>query len=157
VEVKKLNVAAFKDVGINPFDDARIMFVIVLGVALACALCAVGEVRRLMGVVSAIGAVTRGETPNVVHISGFTQIGLVVGSFFAPPVGLLVGILFKFSKDEDTRGIGSLMIYASLLSAAILLINWIWSMAAAHMPTKAGPEPKGGGEDESAALWRMFV
>lgn len=156
VEVKKLNVAAFKAVGINPFEDPRIVFVMISGVALACLLCVLGEVRRLMWVQSAISAVTRGETPNVVHISVFTQIGLIMGAFFAPPVGLILGILFKFSKDDDTRAIGSLMIWASLLSAAILLVNWIWSMASHSLPSKSAPAPKTGGDDESA-VYRLFV
>lgn len=156
-EVKKLNVAAFKAVGINPFEDQRIMFVIVAGIALACLLCVIGEVRRLMWVNSAIGAVTRNETPNVVHISVFTQIGLIMGAFFAPPIGLILGILFKLSKDDDTRAMGSLMVWASLLSTAILLVNWIWSLASSSLPTKSAPAPKVGGEDETSLLWRMFA
>ncbi len=154
--VKELDVAAFKAVGLNPFEDPRIVFVMLAGVALACLLCVIGETRRLWGMCVAIAAVNRGETPNVVHISVFTQIGLIIGSFFAPPAGLILGVMFKLSKDEDTRAIGSLMIYAALLSGAILVVNAIWSAAATHMPTKAAPETKGGGGD-GASLWQMFA
>jgi len=151
--VKTLTVAEFKKMGIDIFDDKRVLFVMASGVALACFLCVVGEARRFWWMCSAIAAVKRGETPLVVHLSVFTQIGLTIGAFFAPPVGLLMGIMFKLSKDEDTRAIGSLMIYASLLSGAIIIVNWIWSAAAAHMPQKAAPS---GGKDESV-LWRMFA
>ncbi|MBU0609323.1 MAG: zinc ribbon domain-containing protein [Armatimonadetes bacterium] len=154
--VKSLSVAEFKKLGIDVFSDPRVMFVLAAGVALACTLCVIGEARRLWGTCTAIAAVSRSETPNVVHISVFTQIGLIVGAFCAPPVGLILGIIFKFSKDEDTRSIGSLMIYASLLAAAILVVNWIWSLASASLPAKSAPAIKGGG-DEGVALWRLIA
>ena len=153
--VKDLSVAEFKKLGIDVFSDPRVMFVLAGGVALACALCVIGEARRLWATCTAIAAVSRGDTPNVVHLSVFTQIGLIVGAFCAPPVGLILGIMFKFSKDDDTRSIGSLMIYASLLAIAILLVNWIWSLASASLPSKGAPAIKGG--DEGAGLWRPFA
>lgn len=150
--LKTLNVAEFKALGLNVFSDERVMFIVTAGVALAALLCIIGEVKRLIGTNQAIAYVAAGETPNVVHISAFTQIGLIVGSFFAPPVGLILGILFKFSKDQDTRAIGSLMIYASLLAIAIIAVNWIWSLASQSLQSRPAPKKE---VDDAACLLRL--
>lgn len=124
-----LSVAGFKELGANVTSDPRIVAICALGVAVAAVLCILGEIRRLMATNAAIMLVDAGETPNIVHLSVFTQIGLLLGSFFIPPFGLICGIMFKFSKDSDTKSIGSLMIYASLLAIAIILMNWIWQLS----------------------------
>jgi len=154
--LKELSVAEFKKLGLNVFDDQRIMFVICAGLALGCFLCIIGEVRRLFGINAAISAVAAGETHNVVHLSAFTQIGLIIASFFAPPAGLTLGIIFKLSKDDDTRAVGSLMIYASLLSAAILIVNWIWSLASTSLQQHR-PAPAGGRDDNTSWLWQRWA
>lgn len=153
--IKTLSVAEFKALGLNVFSDERIMFIVTAGLALAGLLCVIGEVKRLLGTNSAIAYVAAGETPNVVHISAFTQMGLIIGSFFAPPLGLIMGILFKFSKDQDTRAIGSLMIYASLLSIAIIVVNWIWSLASQSLQQNR-PAPKAEAND-TACLLRLLA
>lgn len=124
-----LSVAEFKQMGANVTSDPRVMAICAIGIALAGLLCIVGEIRRLMATNDAIMLVDAGETPNIVHLSIYTQIGLLIAAFFLPPFGLLCGIMFKFSKDSDTRSIGSLMIYASLLAIAIILMNWIWELS----------------------------
>ncbi len=156
-EIKKLNFAAFKAAGLNVFSDPRIMFVIFAGLALACLLGVLGEILRLWSISAAIAAVKRGEIPNVVQLSAFTEIGLVLGAFLAPPAGLILGLIFKFSKDEDTRAIGSVMIYAALLCAAFLIFNLLWNLAAAHMPAPKAPAPGTDEIDKEAMLLRLLA
>lgn len=136
---KSLNVNAIKALGLNVYADPRIMFLTTAALALAGLLCIVGEVKRLIGTNIAIACVAAGETPNVVHISSFTQIGLLLAAFFAAPLGLILGILFKFSRDEDTRTIGGLMIYAAVAAIGLLVLNWVWSLASSIQPKQKTP------------------
>lgn len=152
--LKSLSVAAFKEMGLDVVSDPRIVALSCLCLAVAGLLCVIGELRRLLDTNTAIKLVAAGETPNIVHLSTFTQIGLLIASFFAPPFGLICGIMFKFSKDPDTKNIGSLMIYASLLAVAIVLMNWIWAASSAM---KTNLAPKGGKGDEGAWLLGRFV
>lgn len=133
--IKTLTYAQFKALGFGLFSDPRIMFIVCAGLALAAFLCLVGEGLRLWAVSAAITAVARGQVPNVVGVAVFTMIGLVIAAFFCPPVGLIMGILFKLSKDQDTNSLGSMMIYAAILAAAIVVVNTIWNLAAAHLKT----------------------
>jgi hypothetical protein len=143
--LKSLNVAEFKQLGFGIFDDPRVIAIMAVGLAVAGFLCFIGEIRRLLDTNSAIKLVEVGATPNVVHLSAFTQIGLLLLAFFAWPVGLIAGILFKFSKDADTKAIGGLMIYASLLAVGIMLVNGVWGMAAKAIPTQGAPAKGEGG------------
>lgn len=151
--IKTLNAAEFKKLGLDVVSDPRIMFIAAACLTLAGVLCLIGEMRRLMATNSAIRAVAAGETPNVVRLSVFTQIGLLVAAFFLPPAGLVLGILFKFSKDSETRNIGSLMIWASLLCIAIVLFNWIWSIASTAMQNKLPQKTK----IETSWLWSRLA
>lgn len=139
--LKSLSVKEIKDLGLNVFSDPRIMFLTTAFLALAGLLCIIGEVKRLLGTNCAIACVDAGETPNLIHISSFTQAGLLIASFFAAPLGLILGLVFKFSKDPDTRTIGGLMIYVSVAAIGLLLVNWLWSLAAQFAPQpKAAPK-----------------
>lgn len=140
--IKSLSVAAFKKLGADVGSDPRILAVCCLCLALAGLLCLIGEIRRLLATNEAIRYVEAGETPNLVHLSVFTQIGLLLAAFFLPPFGLICGIMFKFSHDSDTKNMGSLMIYASLLAIAIVLMNWIWAASSA-MKSNMAPKEKG--------------
>lgn len=152
--IKTLTYAQFKALGFNLFTDPRVMFIVCAGLALAAFLCLIGEALRLWAVSAAITAVARGQVPNVVGVAIFTMIGLVIAAFFCPPLGLITGILFKLSKDQDTNSLGSMMIYASLLAAAVVIVNTIWNLAAAHL--KAPPAAKLAPAVSLPAPWRAI-
>jgi len=130
--------------GLDVVSDPRIVAISCLCLAVAGLLCVIGEIRRLLNTNAAIKLVAAGETPNIIHLSSFTQIGLLIAAFFAPPFGLFCGIVFKFSKDSDTKNIGSLMIYASLLAVAVVLMNWIWAASSAAQKNLAPKATKEG-------------
>lgn len=151
--LKTLTYAQFKALGFGLFSDPRIMFIICAGLALAAFLCLVGEGLRLWAVSAAITAVARGEVPNVVGVAVFTMVGLVMAAFFCPPLGLVMGILFKLSKDQDTSSLGSMMIYAAVLAAAVVIVNTIWNLAAANL--KTAPPAKSAPAASLALPWRF--
>lgn len=137
--LKGLNYAGFKALGFNLTSDPRVMFLLAGGLALAGLLCFVGEVLRLWAICSAIAAVGRGEVPNVVGIAVFTLVGLVLASFLLPPLGVIMGVMFKLSKDHDTSALGSLMVYAGLAALAVLVVNTIWGLAGDKLKPAAAP------------------
>ena len=149
--LKSLSVAEFKKLGADVASDPRVLAVCCICLALAGLLCLIGEIRRLLATNEAIRYVEAGETPNIIHLSIYTQIGLLLAAFFAPPFGLICGIVFKFSHDGDTKSMGSLMVYASLLGIAIVLINWIWAASSA---AKGNLTPKG--TDTSCLPFRLI-
>lgn len=151
--VKTLNYGEFKALGFNLTSDPRVMFIALAGLAVAGFLCFVGEVIRLWAMCAAISAVARDEVPNVVGIAIFTVIGLVMAAFFCPPLGLIMGIMFKLSKDPDTSSLGGLMVYASLAAAAIVIMNAIWSLAG----EKLKPAPAKGGATTSLSCLRLLA
>lgn len=140
--IKSLSVAQFKALGLDVISDPRVAAVCTLALALAALLCLIGEIRRLLATNEAIRYVEAGETPNIIHISVFTQIGLLLAAFFLPPFGLICGIMFKFSHDADTKSMGSLMIYASLLAIAIVLMNAIWKVSSDYKPNSTPAKGK---------------
>lgn len=135
--LKSLNLNEIRGLGLNVFSDARIMLIVTLMLTLAAILCAVGEVLRFLATNSAIAAVDAGETPDIVGMTVLTQAGLLVAAAFCPPVGIILGIFLRFSKDPDTRGVASSMIWVALAAAALVVVNWVWSLAATALQNNA--------------------
>jgi hypothetical protein len=146
--LKTLTYGQFKALGFGVVGEPRVTAIICAGLALAAFLCFIGEALRLLAVSSAIAAVSRNEIPNVVGIAGSTMVGLVIAAFFCPPLGIIVGVLLKLSKDPDTSSLGTTMIYAGLLSAGVVVVNTIWNLAGANLKTATPAK-------EPAVSWLM--
>jgi hypothetical protein len=141
VGLKSLTLTEIRGLGLNLIVDPRLMLIVTFMLSLAALLCALGEVLRLLATNTAIAAVDAGETPNIVGMTAPTQAGLMIGAVFAPPAGIILGIFLRFSKDPDTRGVASQMIWAGLIAAALVLVNWGWSLAATALQNSAPKAP----------------
>ena len=117
------------------------LLTILLG--LAGLLCAVGQIRRLVQAQQAVNQVKRGERPVLVGISQLTWVGLLIASFVAPPLGIILGIIFMLSKDEPTRALGGQMIRSAILAIVIVIAHLIWN-AIAEFASRQAPVPTAG-------------
>ena len=97
---------------------------------LAGLLCAVGQTHRIVRAQRAIAQVKRAERPDLVGISSLTWYGLLIASFVCPPLGIILGIVFKFGQDDDTRALGGSMIKSALIAIAVVAGHLIWNAVA---------------------------
>jgi hypothetical protein len=78
----------------------------------------------------AIEDVRFGGRPTVVGIPSWTAAGLIIAGFVVPPLGIIVGIILKLSKDPDTRDLGTRVLMAGGAAIALFVVNELWGMAA---------------------------
>ncbi len=121
------------------FADNRVLALILGGTGLAGIAIGIGVLWRGIGAMRAVKEVRAGEKPTIVALNPFLQIGLLLLAIFCPPLGLIVGILLKFSDDSDIRGFAQLIIYAALLVIAILVGNMLWGLAENFKATHVAP------------------
>lgn len=111
------------------FTDERLLAIIVTGLGLAGIMCTAGLIRRGIMAGRAIQEVKRGEKPTIVSLSWFTYYGLLLVAVFCPPLGLILGILLKFSSDQDIKNTGGTMIIISLVVVAVVVVNALLGLA----------------------------
>lgn len=126
-ELGTLRVGEFRQWAI--LTDPRLVTIILTGLGLAGTMCTAGLVRRGMMASRAIGEVKRGEKPTIVSLSWLTYYGLLLVAVFCPPLGLLLGILLKFSADEDIKNMAGTMIIISLVVMAVFGANALLGLA----------------------------
>ncbi len=118
--------------------------IVILGLSLSSLLCAVGQTFRAVIAQRSIKAVERGEKPEVVYIHSATRSGMTLASVFCPPAGFICGLLMRlFGRDEDTKSLGGTMLLASVAVVGILLINFLWGLAAGLKPAPEKTAPGG--------------
>ncbi len=110
--------------------DPAVVFVMTGGLSLAGYLCGVGELLRFITARRAISAVKAGQVPDVVALTALTRVGLLVVAAVLPPLGIVLGIVFKLTKSTDLKDLGGQMVYLSLLVAAVVVVAVLWDMMA---------------------------
>jgi hypothetical protein len=146
--------AGWKDLSMAKLRHGDALFgesfvsLLALGLALSSFLCLIGQTFRALIAHKSITAVARGAKPEVVYIHPATRFGLVLASLCFPPAGLLFGLLMRmFGRDEDTKSLGGTMLTASLAVMGILVLNFLWGLAAGLKPA---PEKTAPGDTEKA-------
>jgi len=134
--------------GFGMYGDEAFISILVLLTGLAGLLCAVGQVRRFTLAGRAIAQVKDGKRPDVVKISSWTWVGMVLASVSVPPLGLILGIIFKLGEDEDTNALGGLMIKVSLVVIGLAVLNVVWNAVANFSSSQAPVNAVGGGPED---------
>lgn len=109
--------------------DPRFVAIILTGPGVAGTMCAAGMIRRAIMAGRAIQEVKRAEKPTIVSLSWLTHYGLLLLAVFCPPLGLILGVLLKFSSDQDIKNTAGTMIIVSLVVIAILVVNGLLGLA----------------------------
>jgi len=136
--LKDIDLIALRAKRFGMIWDPQVLFVISGGLSLAGYLCGLGELMRFIASCRAIAAVKAGEIPNVVGLAALTHVGLLVGALVLPPLGIVLGIVFKVAEPTDLKELGGQMLYISFLVVAIVLGAILWDamaeMAGRHKP-----------------------
>lgn len=148
VALRAITPAYLRTAGLLGVLEAPFLAAVCIAVGLAGLLVCIGQLHWAYTAHQAIQDVKLGGRPTVVGISAFTIAGMLIASFFFPPLGFVLGIIFLFSKDPDTHDLGKRMILVAFAAVAYVLLNFLWGLAAnlkatvapAPSPTEAVPE-----------------
>ena len=146
--VRELSYTDLREQSFGAFENRAFIGSVVTLLGVAGLLCGVGQAIRVITATQAIGAVKRGERPAIVAISNCTRAGLLLASVLAPPLGLVLGIVFKLGHDEETRRLGGKMIWAAVISVGFIGANLIWNLLAS-MAGSMGTAPSAGSNTAS--------
>ncbi len=120
-EIRTLNFADLRMWSV--LTDPRIIAVTATGLGLAGSLSFIGLIQRAVRAGRAIRDVKAGTKPTIVSLTAATYWGLLLTAVFCPPMGLVLGIVLKFSSDEDIKNTAGTMIIISLVVIGALIAN----------------------------------
>jgi hypothetical protein len=120
-------------------SDASVVAIVLTGTGLGGLLTGVGLLLRAAAAHKAVKDVQAGEKPEIVGMSPALQIGLYCLAVFCPPVGLILGLVLRTTKDTDVAAFGGQMIWLSLavmvvLVGEILITKLVASLASNNPP-----------------------
>ena len=139
--IKALDFNYLRGLGLGMFGDSTFTALLTILTGVSSLLCAIGQTRRFFSANRAVAQVKRSERPDIVGISNVTKTGLLLVSVVCAPVGLILGIIFKFGRDEETKELGGSMLKVSAAVIGLVVLNILWNMvagfAASHAPTNS--------------------
>ncbi len=133
--------AGIRHLGWAALADAAVTGMWLTLATLSAFLCGVGQSWRGLRAGQSIRAVADGEKPVPVGISMATKAGLLLFAIICPPMGLIMGLVFKLSNDDETAAMGGMLMLAGFVALLALVGNWLWGLAE-HMKTKPRPTRK---------------
>jgi hypothetical protein len=128
--------AFFKAKGFLGLADPGFLAAMCLGLGAAGLLVCLGQLHWSYMAHQAIQDVKLGGRPAVVGISAMTQAGTLLACLLVPPVGIILGIIFKLSHNHDLRDLGGRAILAGGAALGYVLVTTLWG-AASHLPSAA--------------------
>lgn len=137
--VRSISGQRIRELGVTALGEDEILGAWALALSVAALLCAVGQIIRGTAAAQSVRAVEAGEKPVIVGISPSTQAGIMLFALLCPVLGLVVGIIMKLGRDDQTKYLGGIVIWLNLAGMAILVLNWLWGKAAALRETRPAP------------------
>jgi hypothetical protein len=128
--LRALKYGELRERGLGAFADEGFLALLMLLLAVGGLLCAAGQIHRVVIAYRAVNQVRSGQRPDVVGISPLTWWGLLLASFIFPPFGLVLGIIFKFGQDAETRHLGGSMIKSAVIALAVIGVHLAWNALA---------------------------
>ncbi len=137
-----LTPAYLRQIGFGAFSDQLFLGAVCLALSAAGWLIGIGQFHRVWTANQAIWDVKLGGRPAVVGISAFTTIGLIIASAACPLFGIILGIIFKFSQDDDTRDLGGKMILVGIAAIVLFGLNLLWGALSNLKPAAKAAAPE---------------
>jgi len=153
--LRTISAARVRSLGFMMLGEDEFLGAWLLALSVSALLCAAGQIIRGTTATQSIRAVEGGEKPVIVGISSGTQAGIMLFALLCPVLGLVVGIIMKLGRDEQTKSLGGIVIWLNLALMALLLLNYLWGLAARLHETKP-PEPHLQEETLLPGLLRMI-
>ncbi len=131
LQVHKIGIAEIRTLSLvdlrawSAFSDSRILATAATALGIAGILSFIGLIQRAIKAGQAIRDVKAGTKPTIVALSAATYWGLLLTALVCPPLGLILGIVLKFSSDEDIKSTAGTMVMISLVVIGALIVNAI--------------------------------
>ncbi len=155
--LKELSPASVRSLGWGVATDPAVSGVWFLGMTISMGLCFAGQLVRGLRIGHSVALVAAGQKPEIVGISAATKFGVLLFGIFCPPLGIIFGIGLMIGGDPESKALGSMTLWISIVALVVMAANMLWGLAATKL--KPAPKPSGGTvpEEEARALWYAVV
>ncbi len=151
--LRQLSPKYVRELGWSLFGDDSLLGAWLVAMAVAALLCVIGQTLRGIAATRSIREVDEGHKPEIVGIASTTQAGVMLFALLCPVLGLPAGIALKLGHDDQTKSLGSITIWLSVIALAFIALNYVWALGA-QLLQRGAPPPGAAG---SAGVLAPFV